>query len=95
MLPAPPPGRQTVDISGMINTLADSLSRLDQAGDYELKQEHCLCGIRALGVELSIDCFANQLKAYYETQKPSELLRVLGKEILKAKGLTKAQPPKN
>jgi hypothetical protein len=30
----------------------------------------------------------------YEIHKPSELLHVLRREILKAKGLTKAQPPK-
>jgi hypothetical protein len=45
-------------IPGISNTLADGLSRLDRAGDYELKDEIFQTAIRALGVSPTVDCFA-------------------------------------
>jgi hypothetical protein len=46
-------------IPGVLNTLADKLSRLDKAGDYELLQEVYLRGIHDLKVLPTVDCFAN------------------------------------
>jgi hypothetical protein len=47
-----------VHIPGITNTLADNLSRLNQAGDYELTQEAYQRGISTLQVTPSVDCFA-------------------------------------
>jgi hypothetical protein len=47
-------------IPGVQNTLADSLSRLDRAGDYELKQEFYQKGLQTLGLYPTVDCFANK-----------------------------------
>jgi hypothetical protein len=47
-----------VHIPGITNTLADGLSRLDLAGDYELDQATYQRGITTLQVTPSIDCFA-------------------------------------
>jgi hypothetical protein len=49
---------KAVHIPGISNTLADGLSRLDLAGDYELTMEAYTRGIRALGVTPTVDCFA-------------------------------------
>jgi hypothetical protein len=48
-------------IPGINNTLADRLSRLDRAGDYELLPEVYLRGITELGVLPTVDCFANKM----------------------------------
>ena len=47
-------------IPGIENTLTDSLSRLDYAGDYELKQEVFLLAIHSLKVTPTVDCFATR-----------------------------------
>jgi hypothetical protein len=44
-------------IPGISNTLADGLSRLDMAGDYELKQEVFDAAIRVLQISPTVDCF--------------------------------------
>jgi hypothetical protein len=46
-------------IPGITNILEDRLSRLDQAGDYELKADVYQKCIRALQVLPAVDCFAN------------------------------------
>jgi hypothetical protein len=48
-------------IPGISNTLTDGFSRLDRAGDYELKQEYFQLGIQTLGLKPTVDCFATQL----------------------------------
>jgi hypothetical protein len=46
-------------IPGVENGVADALSRLDRVGDYSLKQEYFRRGVEALGVEPTVDVFAN------------------------------------
>jgi hypothetical protein len=48
-------------IPGVEDTLADSLSRLDRAGDCELNQENYQRGLRTLGLIPTVDCFANKM----------------------------------
>jgi hypothetical protein len=47
-----------VHIPGIENTLADSLSRLDRSGDYELRTEFFRKGTQDLSVHPTVDCFA-------------------------------------
>jgi hypothetical protein len=46
-------------IPGVENGVADALSRLDRVGDYSLKQEYFRRGVEALGLESTVDVFAN------------------------------------
>jgi hypothetical protein len=47
-------------VPGVDNGLADALSRMDTAGDYELLRDVFQDGVRALGVKPSIDLFASR-----------------------------------
>jgi hypothetical protein len=51
---------RVMHLPGLENTLADALSRMDSAGDYSLKQEYFLLGLRMLGFQPSIDLFAHR-----------------------------------
>jgi hypothetical protein len=47
-------------IAGVENTTADSLSRLERSGDYQLDQEVLDWGLRKLRVRVNIDLFATR-----------------------------------
>jgi hypothetical protein len=46
-------------IPGVENRVGNALSRLDRVGDYRLKQEYFRRGVEALGLEQTVDAFAN------------------------------------
>jgi hypothetical protein len=46
-------------IPGVESDVADALSRMDRVGDYSLKQEYFRRWVEALGVEPTVDVFAN------------------------------------
>jgi hypothetical protein len=46
-------------ILGLENEAADALSRMGRVGDYSLKQEYFRRGVEALGVEPTVEVFAN------------------------------------
>jgi hypothetical protein len=54
---------QTTHIPGVENITADALSRMDAAGDYELRQEFYQRGIRFLGVTPTLNLFAAKTNA--------------------------------
>jgi hypothetical protein len=47
-------------IPGVENIIADSLSRLERSGDYEIKQEVFNSAVKQLGVKVEIDLFATK-----------------------------------
>jgi hypothetical protein len=68
------PGVETVE--------ADALSRMDEVGDYELKQELFEAATRGLRVQPTIDLFANN-----KNMKCSSFLALPGKDGLGAADL--------
>jgi hypothetical protein len=51
---------QAIHVRGCLNDVADSLSRLNKSGDYELKTEVLELGLQTLGAQITCDLFASR-----------------------------------